>query len=75
MVKFEAGKTYFTRSACDHNCIITVTVTGRTEKTIKAMVRGEAKTFRITVWGGVEAIKPWGSYSMAPMVSADRLAA
>jgi hypothetical protein len=76
MSKFEPGKTYFTRSVCDSDCIIKVEVIGRTDKTIKTIGRdGAAKTLRVTVWNGVETVKPWGSYSMAPIVSADRLAA
>lgn len=72
MAKFETGKTYFTRSVCDHDCVIRVTVASRTAKTIKT---SEGKTLRIAEWQGVEQVKPWGSYSMAPIVSADRLAA
>lgn len=72
MAKFETGKTYFTRSVCDHDCIIKVTVASRTAKTI---VTDDGKRLRITEWHGVESVKPWGSYSMAPVVSADREAA
>jgi hypothetical protein len=75
MAKFESGKTYFTRSVCDYDCIITVSILSRTAKTIKANVRGEEKTFRITEYSGVEQIKPWGNYSMCPILSADRIAA
>lgn len=70
MNKFEAGKTYSTRSICDHNCIITVEVISRTAKTIKAKADGGVKTFRIAEYQGVEYVKPWGSYSMAPIVRA-----
>jgi len=69
--QFEAGKTYATRSICDHNCIIRVTVTKRTAKTITTT---ENKTFRISTYGGAERVKPWGSHSMAPIVTADDLA-
>lgn len=71
MSKFEAGKTYSTRSACDHNCIISVTIAKRTEKTVTATVRGEQKTFRVGSYDGAEFIKPWGAYSMAPIVTAN----
>ncbi len=67
---FEAGKTYTTRSVCDHDCIISVTIEKRTAKTVTAKVRGEVKTFRVAVYDGAEFIKPWGSYSMAPIVRA-----
>lgn len=67
---FEAGKTYATRSICNHDCIIRVTVASRTAKTIKT---SEGKTLRISEYRGVEQVKPWGSYSMAPIVGADDL--
>jgi hypothetical protein len=71
MAKFEAGKYYSTRSACDHECVITIQVVKRTAKTIVADCgyRG-VKRLRISERDGVETVKPWGSYSMAPMISA-----
>jgi len=75
-MKFEADKTYATRSVCDHDCVISVTVLKRTAKTIKALVRGAEKTLRIFIdMDGNEAVRPWGSYSMAPIVTAERVAA
>ena len=74
MAQFQVGKSYFTRSVCDHDCIITVTVAKRTAKTITT---DNGKVLRIACppWAnGVEQVKPWGNYSMAPVVSADRLA-
>jgi len=70
MVKFYAGKTYQTRSVCDADTIIRVTVAKRTDKMI---VTSTGERLRIKVWQDVEQVKPWGSYSMAPIVSADRL--
>jgi len=69
MTTFEAGRTYETRSTCDHDCIIRVSIASRTAKTVKTT---EGKTFRIGVWhdGSCEFIKPWGSYSMAPFLRA-----
>lgn len=68
MANFQTGNTYSARSICDHDCIISVTVASRTPKTIKT---AEGKTLRIGVSGdGVEFVKPWGSYSMAPIVRA-----
>lgn len=67
MTKFETGKTYTTRSICDHNCIISVTVERRTPKTI---VTTEGKRLRVGEYDGSEYVKPWGSYSMAPIVRA-----
>jgi hypothetical protein len=68
-MKFETGKTYQTRSICDHNCVISVTIASRTEKTVTST---SGKKFRPYVdTEGREVIKPWGSYSMSPIVRAD----
>ena len=68
-MKFATGRTYSTRSICDHDCIIRVTVASRTAKTFTTPA---GKTLRIAEYQGVEQVKPWGSYSMAPIVSADK---
>lgn len=68
---FEPGKTYSTRSVCDHNCIISITVISRTPKTIVASVDGEIKRFRPSIYRGAEHVSPWGSFSMAPTVRAE----
>lgn len=69
MNKFEVGKTYQTRSICDHNCIVSVRIVKRTAKTVTT---SEGKTFRpyFSEHYNAECIKPWGSYSMSPMISA-----
>jgi hypothetical protein len=64
---FQAGKTYTTRSACDYDCIFSVTVAKRTAKTITT---SNGKTLRVALWNGVETVKPCGSYSMAPVIRA-----
>jgi len=70
-MKFEIGKTYTTRSVCDHNCIISVTIEKRTDKTVTATVRGERKNFRIKLdYMGAESFIPWGNYSMSPIITA-----
>jgi hypothetical protein len=71
MIQFEPGKTYATRSICDHECIFKVTIASRTPKTVKTI---DGKTFRVAAWhsGECEYIKPLGSYSMAPMIRADK---
>lgn len=68
MTTFQAGTTYYTRSLCDHNCIISLTVASRTAKTITT---AEGKRLGIKVYNDVEYVKPDGSYSMAPSVRAD----
>ena len=72
MNKFEAGKTYATRSIVDADSIIRVSVAKRTAKTITT-ARG--KRFKVSTWNGVEQFKPQGSYSMAPIISADKVQA
>ena len=67
---FVVGRTYTTRSVADHDCLISISVVSRTPKTIKALVRGEEKTLRIKVYDGVETVKPWGTFSMAPVIRA-----
>jgi hypothetical protein len=69
---FQTGRTYTTRSVCDHDCIISVTIVKRTAKTVTVKGNGlvNGKTFRIAEYFGIEQIKPWGSYSMAPTLRA-----
>ena len=68
---FEPGKTYSTRSICDHNCIFSIKVLSRTAKTLKVIDPfNKPKTLRVSVWGDVEQVKPLGSYSMAPVIGA-----
>jgi hypothetical protein len=74
-MQFQAGKTYQTTSICDAECIIRLTVISRTAKTIKAETDRGVKTLRVFDFMGVERVRPWGSYSMAPTISADRYAA
>lgn len=76
MIKsFEAGKAYFCRSACDHNCTWTFTVASRTAKTIKTAC---GKTLRIhaklTDYNKAETVFPLGNYSMAPILTAEKIA-
>ena len=39
MSQFTAGKTYATRSVCDHDCIITVTIQKRTNERVTPQKR------------------------------------
>lgn len=73
--RFQVGKTYWTRSICDSECIVRVEVVARTAKTIRAKAGGittAPKTLRIFEYDGVEQVRPWGNYSMCPIVGADR---
>lgn len=71
MTTFQAGKTYQTRSICDADQIIRETIVSRTAKTVKT---ASGKTLRVKMYGEIEQILPWGNYSMAPRISADRMA-
>lgn len=64
---FRPGKSYATRSVCDYDTWMRVTVLSRTAKTVTTN-RG---VHRIALYQGVEQIKPWGAYSMRPIIGAD----
>lgn len=68
---FSVGNTYTTRSICDHDTIITAEVLSRSAKfvTVKTQM-DSAKRCGIRVIDGVETIRPWGSYSMCPIIRA-----
>lgn len=82
--RFEVGKTYATASICDSNCIIAVKILRRTACSVTVeMLHGEleggkVRTFRIdqkkAEYFGEESIKPWGSFSMCPIINASRAA-
>lgn len=69
MIKFQTNTTYSTRSICDYDTIISVRIAKRTEKTVTDT---DGKRYGIKVWDGVEQIMPWGRFSMAPTISADK---
>lgn len=69
MIKFQPNTTYSTRSICDNDMIISVHIAKRSKKTVTDI---EGKRYGITVWNDVEQIMPWGRFSMAPTISADK---
>jgi hypothetical protein len=74
MTAFQVGRTYFDRSACDHECIFRFTITGRTAKTVSYTTReGKVQRRGVTVWDGVEQFLPFGRYSMCAIVRADKV--
>lgn len=75
MKKFETGKRYFCRSIGDYDCIYTMTVISRTAKTIKVKMQNwiDVKTLRPSVYEGVEQVKPLGTYSMCPLITAEKV--
>jgi hypothetical protein len=80
-MKFETGKTYTTRLITNHDSVISFYVIKRTDKTVTVTgdfmdtyvaERQAPHTMRVKVWQDVETFRPWGSYSMCPIVSAER---
>lgn len=69
MIAFEAGTTYATRSICDHDPIIRMTVAARTAKTLTTST---GKRLGISTYEGVEQVRPLGRYSMAPIIGANK---
>lgn len=77
---FEVGTTYQTRSIGDHNCIWTFQVIARTAR----FVTLKSDSFRngtdgndtarvcVRTYQDTECCSPFGSYSMAPVLMADR---
>jgi hypothetical protein len=74
MAKFIVGNTYSMRSICDHECVWTFTVIKRTAATITITDGKETKTCRIvkkySEYDGRETVKPFGTYSMCPLLRA-----
>jgi len=73
MIQFKTGSVYRTRSPGDHDCILDYKIISRTAKTLKSFDKmdNQIKTYRISVWEGVEQFYPWGKFSMSPVMSAD----
>ena len=71
MVRFNVNQTYSCRSICDHNCVWHFTILERTDKSVTTWIEGKKTRRKILNWQGVETFRPFGSYSMAPTVSAD----
>lgn len=72
VAQFEVGKTYYTRSACNHDCIFSIKVLKRTAKTVVVLKDGKEKRCKIGLSynGKEETITPWGVYSMCPVIGA-----
>lgn len=76
--RFEVGKTYEMRSICDYDCVWFYTILRRTPKTvtmtgISTTGTEQEQTCRIRIHDGIETIMPLGRYSMAPVLSADKV--
>lgn len=70
MKKFEIGKEYFDTSACDHNCIFTIKIVKRTEKTVTFERDGETRRTKLFSDERGEYVIP-DRYSMAPVFRAE----
>lgn len=73
--RFEVGATYQTRSICNHDCIFTIKVIKRTDKTVVVEEDGKQTRCKIHNISGEETIFPHGRYSMCPVFHAGRKAA
>jgi hypothetical protein len=72
-VKFQVGQEVSARSFCDYDCIFRFTVVSRTAKFVTMNYFGEPKRVGIKVNNeGVEYCLPFGNYSMAAIVYANR---
>jgi len=73
MIKFEIGKTYSTRSACDYDCIFSFKVLDRSAKFVTVEDKhGHVRRCGVKNAPDYEWTFPQGTYSMAPVISADR---
>ena len=73
--QFQVGRTYATRSICDSECIFSFTILGRTAKSVTINVHGKTVRRGLSIYNGAEQFKPYGSYSMCAIISADKQAA
>ena len=67
---FTIGQTYYTRSICDSDCVIKVTIESRTKCFVKTT---DGKRLKVSVYNGVEQVSPWGKYSMSPKVDSTKV--
>lgn len=70
--QFEVGKTYETRSICDHDTVYRFEILARTAKTITTKVHGKTVKRGLSVYEDAEQFKPHGSYSMCAIISANK---
>jgi hypothetical protein len=70
--QFVVGKTYYTRSIADYDTVFSFRILERTAKTVTVRVHGKSTRRGVLRHGGIEQFKPFGSYSMCPIVTADK---
>jgi len=71
-MKFQINHTYYDRSSCYYDTIISFKILARTEKTVTVEVHGKTVKRGVYVYDGREQFRPYGTYSMCAVVSADR---
>lgn len=70
--KFIVGQTYSQSFIGDSQLFVHFTIKARTAKSVTVEVDGKTVRRGLKSWYGVEQFKPFGSYSMAMIVSADK---
>ncbi len=71
-LQFQVGKEYATRSTADYDTIFSFVILARTPKSVTVNVHGKLVRRGLFLFDGVEQFKPYGTYSMCPIVSAER---
>lgn len=75
MTTFQIGRTYTTRLATSHSTVLSYEVVKRTAKFVTVRDRhGKTKRVGVKSHDGREYALPDGSYSMAPVIFAERYA-
>lgn len=78
MKKFEVGKVYYCRSLCDYDCKWFYEILSRTDKTMTIREVGYSETKRVKIYtrtfNDCESAMPMGRYSMAPVLTAEKVA-
>jgi len=72
--KLATGRTYRCRSICDHDCIFSFTVIGRTAQWVTITAHSKPVRRKVRLVNGIEHIDPHGRYSMSPVLAATDLA-
>lgn len=70
MKKFEIGKEYFDHSICNYDCVFTIKIVKRTEKTVTFERNGKTRRAKLFSDERGEYIIP-DRYSMAPVFRAE----
>ena len=71
MNTFEIGKEYYSRSICNHDCVFTIKIVKRTDKTVTFERNGKTRRTKLFSDERGEYIIPY-RYSMAPVFRAER---